>query len=78
MFLACHSMDHLWAMVIKPLNNTEEQPKLKYLFPEDNKTHWTADGETGMQRILNEDKAYIYYNPANCHQRKLYYRPLDS
>merc|ERR1712105_397209 len=52
MFVACHSMDVPWAMIIKAVNNTEKQPKLKYLrpednrLPEDNRPHWSADGET--------------------------------
>ena len=52
MFVACHSMGVPWAMIIKAVNNTEKQPKLKYLrpednrLPEDNRPHWSADGET--------------------------------
>ena len=64
MSVACHSMGVSWAMVIKPLNNTEKQPKLKYLRPEDNRPHWSADGETGMQRILNEDGSDVHHDPA--------------
>ena len=64
MFLACHSMDVPWAMVIKPLNNTEKQPKLKYLRPEDNRTHWSADGEPAIQRLLNEDGSDVHHDPA--------------
>ena len=48
MFVACHSMGVPWAMIIKAVNNTEKQPKLKYLRPEynrpseDNRPHCTV------------------------------------
>ena len=67
-FVACHSMGVPWAMIIKAVNNTEKQPKLKYLrpednrLPEDNRPHWSADGETGMQRIVNEDGINVQQN----------------
>ena len=71
MSVACHSMGVPWAMVIKPLNNTEKQPKLKYLRPEDNRPHWSADGETGMQRILNEDGSDVHRDPAKVPSKEI-------
>ena len=73
MSLACHSMDVLWAMVIKPLNNTEKQPKLKY-----NRTHWSTDGEPAIQRLLNEDGSDVHRDPAKVPSKEIVLRPLVS
>ena len=66
-----------WAMIIKAVNNTEKQPKLKYIrpednrLPEDNRPHWSADGETGMQRILNEDGSDVHRYPAKVPSKEI-------
>ena len=74
--LACHGMDVPWAMVIKPLNNTEKQPKLKYLRPEDNRTHWSADGEPAIQRLLNEDGSDVHHDPAKVPSKEIVLRTI--
>ena len=71
MSVACHSMGVPWAMIIKAVNNTEKQPKLKYLRPEDNRPHWSTDGETGMQKILNEDGSDVHRYPAKVPSKEI-------